>query len=85
MNRVRLISWVAVSLAMVLAGPVQAAEWKDLFNGSDLEGWTQVGGTARYRVEGDAIVGYTVPNTPNSFLVTEQNYSPFSFFSCQLW
>ncbi len=48
-----------------------------LFDGKSLQGWKQLGGKAEYRIEGDAIVGITVPNTPNSFLVTEQEYGDF--------
>lgn len=49
----------------------------DLFNGTDLEGWTQRNGTATYRVEGDAIVGRTSEGSPNSFLCTDQLYGDF--------
>jgi len=52
-------------------------EWISLFNGDNLDGWIQRGGKAQYTVENGAIVGTTVPNTPNSFLCTERNYSDF--------
>ena len=52
-------------------------EWKSLFNGEDLSGWIQRGGKARYYVEDGAIVGETVPRTPNAFLCTEQFYGDF--------
>ncbi len=64
-------------LALMLAGTAQAAEWKDLFNGKDLSGWEQVNGKARYEVEDGSIVGYTVLESPNSFLATKKNYSDF--------
>ena len=57
---------------------VEAEEvWTDLFNGENLEGWEQKGGKALYRVEDDAIVGTSVPNTDNSFLCTVKHYSDF--------
>ncbi len=71
------IQFVSVCLAGLLAGSAQAAEWQTLFNGSDLAGWEQVGGTARFEVQGGEIVGYTVPNSPNSFLTTKAHYSDF--------
>jgi hypothetical protein len=77
MTRANQSRTTAAVLAMFLAGSVQAGDWKDLFNSADLEGWKQLGGTARYAAEGDSIVGYTVPDSPNSFLVTEQIYSDF--------
>jgi hypothetical protein len=71
------IQFVIICLAGLLAGSAQAAEWQTLFNGSDLAGWEQVGGKARYEVQGGDIVGYTVADTPNSFLVTKKHYSDF--------
>ena len=71
------IQLVGIFLTVMLVGSIQAAEWKNLFNGSDLDGWKQLGGDAKYKVEGDEIVGYTVPKSPNSFLTTKKEYSNF--------
>ena len=71
------IRLACICLAGLLAGTTQAAEWKDLINGSDLSDWEQVGGKARYEVEDGQIVGYTVPDSPNSFLTTKKQYSDF--------
>ncbi len=59
--------------------PVQADDYGfiDLFNGKNLEGWTQRNGTATYRVEGDAIVGTTSEGSPNSFLCSDKLYGDF--------
>lgn len=51
--------------------------WRQLFNGKDLAGWKQLNGQARYEVKHGEIVGTTVANTPNSFLVTEENFGDF--------
>lgn len=51
--------------------------WVELFNGKDLSGWNQVNGTAPYKVEDGAIVGTTVPDSPNSFLAAENEYGDF--------
>ena len=48
-----------------------------LFNGKDLDGWVQRGGKADYKVEDGAIVGRSVPKTPNSFLCTKKDYGDF--------
>jgi len=56
---------------------VEDKKWEALFDGKTLSGWIQRGGKARYHVEDGAIVGTTVPNTPNSFLCTEKTYSDF--------
>lgn len=51
--------------------------WQQLFNGKNLDGWTQLNGEAEYRVEDNAIVGRAVPDTPNSFLTTDEDYGDF--------
>jgi hypothetical protein len=54
-----------------------AGKFVPLFDGKTLEGWRQLGGKAEYRVEDGAIVGSSVPNTPNSFLCTKRIYGDF--------
>jgi hypothetical protein len=51
--------------------------WKDLFNNKNLDGWIQRGGTAKYTVADGSIVGETVPDSPNSFLCTNNEYGDF--------
>lgn len=48
-----------------------------LFDGVSLKGWKQLNGQAVYKVINKEIVGTTVANTPNSFLVTEKEYDDF--------
>ena len=57
--------------------PKDDTPWQDLFNGTDLTGWTQKGGKAGYTVRDGAIVGATVHGTPNSFLTTDKMYGDF--------
>ena len=68
-----LISWILSGSA---AAQIEVG-FIDLFNGKDLEGWTQRNGTATYRVEGDSIVGKTCEGSPNSFLCTNKLYGDF--------
>jgi len=51
--------------------------WRNLFNGKDLSGWTEINGTAKYEVVNGMIVGTTVENTPNSFLAADGVYGDF--------
>lgn len=51
--------------------------WENLFDGKTLNGWEQIQGTAKYEVKDGAIIGTTVPNSPNSFLATQKQYSNF--------
>lgn len=69
-----LLTFLTIPLLSFTAEP---GEWVDLFNGENLDGWTQRGGVATYEVIGGAIVGTTVPKTPNSFLCTEKDYGNF--------
>ncbi len=67
-----LLLGLLISLSSAAAG-----DWTELFNGKDLDGWQQLNGSAPYSVEGDAIVGTAVLNSPNSFLATEADYGDF--------
>ncbi|MEL6653790.1 MAG: DUF1080 domain-containing protein, partial [Bacteroidota bacterium] len=55
----------------------ELGNWTMLFNGTNLDGWRQLNGKAKYSVENGEIVGTTVANTPNSFLATEKLYGDF--------
>lgn len=68
------LCWGAITLGLQAQ---EKSEFVDLFNGRDLEGWTQRNGTATYRVEDDAIVGKTAEGSPNSFLCTDKLYGNF--------
>ncbi len=52
-------------------------EWRSLFNGKNLDGWEKHGGKAEYAVEEGAIVGHSVPNSPNTFLCTKDTFKDF--------
>ncbi len=49
----------------------------ELFDGKTLKGWKRLAGTAEYKVEDGAIVGTSVQNSGNTFLVTEKEYGDF--------
>lgn len=51
--------------------------WVSLFDGQSLKGWKQITGSAIYTVEDGMISGTTVIGSPNSFLITENEYSDF--------
>jgi HEAT repeat protein len=66
--------WTVAATVTVQA---QSPAWRPLFNGTDLHDWVQRGGKAIYRIEDDQIVGQSVPNTPNSFLCTRDEFANF--------
>jgi hypothetical protein len=76
MTRKNYTHLVCLLLAGIMAASAQAAEWKNLIQ-DDLSDWKQLGGEARYELEDGVIVGYTVPDSPNSFLTTKKEYSDF--------
>jgi len=55
---------------------VFAQNWENLI-GKNLKNWTQLGGTASYELKDSVIVGTSVANSKNSFLVTKNTYSDF--------
>ena len=74
-----MIRQLVFAYVVFLPWAVSAADygWQDLFNGKNLDGWTQRNGTATYRVEGDTIVGKTAKGSPNSFLCSDKRYGDF--------
>jgi sugar lactone lactonase YvrE len=70
------ITTLLIALPLLLSAE-EDGNWTTLFNGKNLDGWTQRGGVAKYEVVDGVIVGSTVPKTPNSFLCTEKEYGDF--------
>jgi len=68
---------IAFLLLAISVSAKKSDGWVSLFNGKDLTEWHQLNGKAKYHVENGEIVGTTVPNTPNSFLCTDKDYSDF--------
>lgn len=70
-----------LAAALVPAG-LAAAPWIELFNGTDLTGWTvsewaERPGQAGFRVENGEIVGTSKEGVPNTFLCTTGTYGDF--------
>lgn len=51
--------------------------WISLFDGKTLDGWVHMNGSHSYTVEGDAIIGRTSVNSPNSFLCSTREFGDF--------
>jgi Domain of Unknown Function (DUF1080) len=69
------LMFAAVLLVAVQFASAQA--WTNLFDGKTLKGWTKVAGSANYTIEDGAILGTTVINSPNTFLITDKQYGDF--------
>lgn len=70
---------IAILVCLVSTGIAGADEekWTPLFDGKSLDNFVQRGGKATYKIEGNEILGTSVPNTPNTFLCTKRDYSDF--------
>lgn len=67
----------AIFFLLLFIGFQAQAQWKPLFDGKTLNGWKKVAGSGEYQVENGAIVGTSVANSPNTFLVSEKEYGDF--------
>jgi hypothetical protein len=71
--------FIFLLIASSFVGQAQSREkgWRNLFNGKDLSGWKVINGKAPYTVENGMIVGTSIPDSPNSFLATEELFGDF--------
>lgn len=59
--------------------------WTDLFNGKNLEGWTERNKSGSFHVENGAIVGTATSGLGTTFLCTDEEYGDFDLeFECKL-
>jgi hypothetical protein len=65
------------ALVVLYATICTGAEKVQLFDGKTLKGWSVHSGFAKYHVEDRAIVGTTVPKSPNTFLCTDREFGDF--------
>jgi len=77
MNKSTRIAAILLLLAIFIASKSHAQSTPSLFDGKTLNGWKRLAGTADYKVEDGVIVGTTVLNSGNTFLVTEKEYGDF--------
>jgi hypothetical protein len=70
-----LVSFLLLLLSFSLQA--QDGNWKNLFNGKDLNGWKAVAGKATFTVQDGIIEGSAVFGTGNTFLITEELYGDF--------
>ncbi|QDT69114.1 hypothetical protein MalM25_20420 [Planctomycetes bacterium MalM25] len=60
--------------------------FEPLFNGTDLSGWTPIGGDCTFEARGGQVVGVCVPGSPSTYLCTERkDYKDFVFTCRMRW
>ena len=78
MKRAMIFASFLITFALIATAQAEdVPKFVNLFNGKNLEGWTQRNGTATYVIDGDAILGKTSEGSPNSFLCTNKLYADF--------
>ena len=78
MKRAMIFASFLITFALIATAQAEDdPKFVNLFNGKNLEGWTQRNGTATYVIDGDAILGKTSEGSPNSFLCTNKLYADF--------
>src|SRR6187549_2188890 len=64
-----------IFFSLFISSTIFLQGWQSLFDCKTLNGWKLMTGKAEYKVEGGIIVGTTVMNSPNSFLISEKKVS----------
>ncbi len=77
MKKIILNTVILLTVTFIIPSISSAQSTPGLFDGKTLKGWKRLAGTADYKVENGAIVGTTVLNSGNTFLVTEKEYGDF--------
>ncbi len=72
-NRLILIAVLSILTLNALAQD----NWRPIFNGKNLKGWTKMNGNADYKVKDGVITGVSKSGTPNTFLVYNEDFSDF--------
>jgi hypothetical protein len=61
------------------------SDWVSLFNGKNLDGWTERNKSGSFQVEDGAIVGTATSDLGTTFLCTNEEYGDFDLeFECKL-
>ncbi len=70
---------LVTAAAVMISGLAARAQvgWVNLFNGTNLAGWEEHSGKAKYTVENGVLTGESVAGTGNSFLCTKQMFGNF--------
>ena len=71
---IKFILCFSLLLTYTLQAKHHRSDLASIFDGKTLKGWTQLNGTASYRVEKGSIIGKTIEGSPNSFLCSDKLY-----------
>ena len=77
MKSFKLFSCLLASVVFILHPAFGQDGWVNLFNGTNLDGWMEHSGKAKYTVADGVLTGESVSGTGNSFLCTTGTYANF--------
>lgn len=70
--------WLLIQFVLTASSKAQKQdEWINLVNNNSLKGWKKVGGNGIFQNKNGVIIGTSVVDTANTFLITEQEYGDF--------
>ncbi len=81
--RIEAVGEGAATLRNIWVGPLEPARdasgiaWRNLFDGKTLDGWSEAGDDAKFRIEDGVIIGTAVPSQVDSFLISDGDYENF--------
>ena len=79
------MKYLTILFALLLNAAHAEDNWIILFNGENLDGWTERNKSDSFRVEGGTIVGTAKEGLGTTFLCTNENYGDFDLeFECKL-
>ena len=68
---------LSISMISCQSSDQNEEKWVNLFDGESLDGWKAVMGAADFEIENGEIIGIAKFGTPNTFLITEEQYDDF--------
>ncbi len=71
------VAAMLLATTLAFAGNRLNAQWENLFNGKDLNGWEVKNGQQKFEAKDGVIVGTSVVGEPNGFLCTKNTYGNF--------
>jgi hypothetical protein len=77
MKTLKFLSFTCIISFLFAPHSLSQDGWVKLFNGTNLDGWVEHSGKAKYTVEDGVLTGESVSGTGNSFLCTTQTFGNF--------
>lgn len=81
--RIEAVGGGDATLRNIWVGPLDPARdasgiaWRNMFDSKTLDGWSEVGDDADYRIEDGVLIGTSVPSQADSFLISNSDYENF--------